>query len=378
MRRITIVLALALACSFGVRVATAGPACTAKKGSKVKAAKSGCQAKGAAASKAACCGTDGFPTLIRFVGDEAIGCPKEAEKLAKEKGAEIVFAIGDKKFCCKKSAMKALADASEDYVKRFTSIGCVIDGKVKYCGDACRGTKATLAKADGKDCCKAGAKAALAKADAKQCQEICSKMMKLAKAEGKECCAATLAKFIKALGSDCCKASQKGALTKSDGKAACSASKKAKLAKADGKSCHATGKKAALAKADGKASCSASKGKLAKADGKACCKTAKNAKFRVAGREFDTWEDAVKARDEVRAAVKRVKMSYVVDGKKVDGASRICPKAKAAGTVKFVVGEEETGCEITARIALARAQYEAAQRAGTKQVATNTSAAGAN
>ncbi len=93
-------------------------------------------------------------------------------------------------------------------------------------------------------------------------------------------------------------------------------------------------------------------------------------KFRVAGREFDKWEDAVKARDEVRAAVKLVKMSYLVDGKKVNCSSQICPKAKAAGKVKFVVADKETSCEITARITLARARFEAAQNIDNKKVAS--------
>ncbi|MFQ5411264.1 MAG: hypothetical protein ACE5EC_03170 [Phycisphaerae bacterium] len=377
------ILAIALACSFGISAAYAGPGCTAKKDSKVKTAKSSCSAKAARTAKS-CCASEGFPSLTRFVGDKAVGCPMAAEKLAKEQGAEIIFAIGDKKFCCKKSAMKALAKASEDYVTRFTSIACVIDGKVKYCGDSCRGTKATLTSAGCKSSC-GSAKTTLASTD--QCHEIFAKMMKLAKADAKDCCAATLDKFAKSLCEATCTSGKKAGLVKADGKGTCSASR-TKLTKADGKACCKAGKKASLAKADGKSTCSASKAKLTKAkgkacckagkkaslakadDGKACCKTAKNVKFRVAGREFDKWEDAVKARDEVRAAVKLVKMSYLVDGKKVDCSSQICPKAKAAGKVKFVVADQETSCEITARIALAHAQFEAAQNIDNKKVAT--------
>ena len=110
MRRFMTVLAIALACSFGVSAAYAGPGCTAKKDSKVKSAKlakSSCSAKTASTAKS-CCASKGFPSLTRFVGDKAVGCPMTAEKMAKEQGAEIIFAIGDKKFCCKKSAMKAL------------------------------------------------------------------------------------------------------------------------------------------------------------------------------------------------------------------------------------------------------------------------------
>jgi hypothetical protein len=59
-------------------------------------------------------------------------------------------------------------------------------------------------------------------------------------------------------------------------------------------------------------------------------------------------------------------MTYVVDGKEVDDCAKVCPKAKAAGKVQFVVGETRTSCEDTARYTLAKAQYEAAKGVGEK------------
>ena len=88
-----------------------------------------------------------------------------------------------------------------------------------------------------------------------------------------------------------------------------------------------------------------------------------------AGREFDKWEDAVKARDEAMSAVAKVKMTYLVDGKAVDCCSKVCPKAKEAGKVKFVVGEDNMDCEYKARVALAKAKYDAVRNSNNKSLA---------
>ena len=282
---------------------------------------------------------------------------------------KVLFVVGHQKFDTESAAQGALADASESYVKKFVRIACVVDGKVVYCDTDCTGakgrdgkitkaastcgTKAKLAKADGKDCCKAAQKAKLAKADGKS-----------------SCQTAQKAKLAKADGQTCGQTAQKAKLAKADGKSSCQAAQTAKLAKADGKTCSKAAQKAKLAKADGKACCKAgSKAKLAKADCEARCKEAKNVKFLVAGQQFDRWEAAVKARDEAVAAVKRVRMTFVVDGKKVDCCSKVCPKAKKAGKVKFVVSENEMDDETEARVALARAQYEAAKNACNKLLA---------
>lgn len=92
----------------------------------------------------------------------------------------------------------------------------------------------------------------------------------------------------------------------------------------------------------------------------------KGAKFMVAGRMFDTMEEAQKAREMVLAAIKPVSMKYIVDGKEVDCSSKVCPKAKADGKVTFVVKNEKMTCESSARMALVKAQYEAATAAAEK------------
>ena len=155
-------------------------------------------------------------------------------------------------------------------------------------------------------------------------------------------------------------------------------------AKADGKECT---KKCPLeaakaAKADGKEctkKCPLEAAKLAKANGKVCSKAkahcesfaaqGKTVKYRVVGRDFDTWDDAVEARDQASAAAKKVGMKYIVDGKEVACASQVCPKAKAAGKVVYVVSGEKMECQYRARAALAKAQCKAAKEACTKLLA---------
>ena len=92
--------------------------------------------------------------------------------------------------------------------------------------------------------------------------------------------------------------------------------------------------------------------------------------YRVAGRNFKTYEEAAAARDKAIEAMKGVKMAYVVDGKKVDCSSKVCPTMKKAGKVKFVVDKTETNCELQARVSLAKAQMEAVQLAVNDMVAT--------
>jgi hypothetical protein len=89
----------------------------------------------------------------------------------------------------------------------------------------------------------------------------------------------------------------------------------------------------------------------------------KCSKFVVAGRTFNSWEDAVKARDAAREAAEQVKLAYLVDGKTVDSGEKVCPKAKAAGKVQFIVNEEKTDSEPNARVLLAKAKCAAAEGA---------------
>ncbi len=99
---------------------------------------------------------------------------------------------------------------------------------------------------------------------------------------------------------------------------------------------------------------------------KGTCDPSKCSKFFVLGREFTSREAAEEARDDARATVQKVKMTYVVDGVAVDSSSKVSPKAKAAGNVEFVVCDDKTKCEVTARGLLAKAQYEAARSVAAK------------
>ena len=92
-------------------------------------------------------------------------------------------------------------------------------------------------------------------------------------------------------------------------------------------------------------------------------------KYRVVGRDFDTWTAAVKARDQASAAAKKVSMKYIVDGKEVACASQVCPKAKADGKVVYVISGEKMECQYSARVALAKAQCQAAKAACSELVA---------
>lgn len=445
----------------------AGPSCCSKKAkadtvaatSSCSKTKTSCNSPATTvAAKSSCSDSaDGFPQIRYMVAGEAYDSQPEA--------------------------WAALADASEEYMTRFTTVACVVDGKVKYCGDnscASKGKTASAANCDSKpktrarkvamttvqrSCC-GSKKAALAKADDANCSKSKTEQVQLASAKSERTCPLTgkvvtvdangkssccdkpcdkeadiktvaaesqsgcskskTAALVKAddAKSGCCKSkmaklakaetkscSDKAALVKADdAKSGCCKSKLAKLATADTSSCSKTtalvkaddakpdcckksdaklakaesatcSKTASLVKAD---SCSKTQeAKLVKADGcckskdarlasatDSCCKDAKNVMYRVAGRNFKTWDEATAAREKAVDAMKGVKMAYVVNGEKVDCSSKVCPKAKEAGMVKFVVNKVETGCELQARVAMAEAQMEAVKLAVNEMVAS--------
>ncbi|MCB9856708.1 MAG: hypothetical protein H6818_13590 [Phycisphaerales bacterium] len=319
--------------------------------------------------------------------------------------AKLASAEGGDKACCKAKLASLTTDGEKASCDK-SKASC--DSKVAKaeCDKDKSCCKAKLASAEGGDkaCCKAKLASLTTDGEKASCDKSkASCDSKVAKAEcdkDKSCCKAKLAS---AEGGDkaCCKA-KLASLTTDGEKASCDKSKascdskvakaecdkdksccKAKLASAEGgdKAC-CKAKLASLTTDGEKASCDKSKAscdsKVAKADG--CCKSkdaatktklvdaksccdGKDVIYRVAGRDFKTWEEAVSARDAARAAIKKVAMSYVVDGKKVDCASKVCPTAKAAGKVKFVVGETTTSCELHARVELAKAQIDAAREA---------------
>lgn len=349
MRRLMSFLACLAACSLGISTALAGgPGCTAQKsGDKVAAT---CNK-----SASSCCNMGEFPTMVRMVGDKAVGCPMTAEKMAKESNSKVMFAVAGQKFEKEGEAWGALADASEMYVKKFTTIAATLDGKTYFvCDEGAAGCcKTGAAKtASMKGCCKSG-------------------QAKMAKAEGASCGSKTEAKAA-AAGSCHGKSDAKDAkVVKVEEKGATGCSgKSAQIAKT-GEGCS----KSCVSKTgDGSDCCKKGEAtQMAIITSKACaemCKSAKEAKFMVAGRTYPTWDAASKARTDVIATIGAVKMKYIVDGKEVGCSTEVCPKAKAAGKVKYVVGEKNMDCELMARVELAKAQYDAAKNLNSKTVAT--------
>lgn len=300
-----IALALAMVCGLSASAAFAGPGCC----------KSKMDTKNTTMSAMTSCSMGEFPHMTFLVGDKTMDCPSAAEKAAEANGGKVRFAVANETFDCKDKALAALADQSERYVKRYMAIAAIVDGKLVYCKDDLTGCgEAKTASADGSSCSKA-------------------KTIALTSAEEGKSCSAKKAELAKAEGSGCSK-SKAGAEVASFAKS-CS-----------------TGDIACVSKEEF--------GKLVKSS---------DTKFMVLNRSFDSYDDAAKARDTAMGSVKLVKMKYMVDGKEVGCSTQVCPSAKKAGKVSYVVGEDKTGCEVTARIALAKAQYDAAKKAADEKLA---------
>lgn len=309
-RFVLVAVAFAAVCAFTTNLAWAGPGCC----------KSKQDSKDTKLSSLTACSMGEFPHLTMMVGDKEFDCPAAADKAAEEKGVKVRFAVAGEQFDCKDKAMTALADVSERFVGRYTTIAAVVDGKTIYCAEDMSGCcKSKTASAEGSSCSKS--KAALASA----------------KSEGSSC------------------SKSKAALASDKGEGSSCSKSKAALAKAEGKACASACKKESFA--------CVSKDEFAKA-----IKT-DGAKFIVLARNFDSYDDAVKARAAAMDAMKVVKMTYVVEGKEVDCSSKVCPMAKKAGKVEYVIGETKTHCEVSARISMAKAQFDAAKKAGDQKIA---------
>lgn len=309
-RFVLVAVAFAAVCAFTTNLAWAGPGCC----------KSKQDSKDTKLSSLTACSMGEFPHLTMMVGDKEFDCPMAADKAAEEKGVKVRFAVAGEQFDCKDKAMTALADVSERFVGRYTTIAAVVDGKTIYCAEDMSGCcKSKTASAEGSSCSKS--KAALASA----------------KSEGSSC------------------SKSKAALASDKGEGSSCSKSKATLAKAEGKACASACKKESFA--------CVSKDEFAKA-----IKT-DGAKFIVLARNFDSYDDAVKARAAAMDAMKVVKMTYVVEGKEVDCSSKVCPMAKKAGKVEYVIGETKTHCEVSARISMAKAQFDAAKKAGDQKIA---------
>ena len=326
-RFVLVAVAFAAVCAFTTDLAWAGPGCC----------KSKQDGKDTKLSSMTACSMGEFPHLTMLVGDKEFDCPMAADKAAEEKGAKVRFAVAGEQFDCKDKAMTALADVSERFVGRYTTIAAVVDGKTIYCAEDMSGCcKSKTASAEGSSCSKS--KAALASA----------------KGEGSSCSKSKAALASdKSEGSSCSKSKAALASDKSKGSSCCKS--KAALAKAEGKSCASACKKESFAVVS-----KDEFAKVIKTDG---------AKFIVLARNFDSYDDAVKARAAAMDAMKVVKMTYVVEGKEVDCSSKVCPMAKKAGKVEYVIGETKTNCEVSARISMAKAQFDAAKKAADQKLA---------
>jgi hypothetical protein len=288
-------LAVAVAYCFGT-VALAGPGCCKSKESAAKAT--------TVAMKDGCCASKGFPAMAMKVGDKTYNCPMEAGKAAEQAKGKVVYVVAGESFECKDKAEAALAAASEDFVKKFTTIACVVDGQVKYCDEKEMASCKSMGEV--KTCSKSG--------------------------EGARTASVSLA------------------ASESDAKHG---------------TCDKSAKKAGEP--------SATRTRTTVAQGKTDAKSemhGKNMKFMVAGHTYESMEAAQKAREGILAAIKPVSMKYVVDGKEVDCATKVCPSKKAAGQVTFVVNKDKTTNETSARVWLAKALYEAAKAAADKDPRT--------
>jgi hypothetical protein len=96
----------------------------------------------------------------------------------------------------------------------------------------------------------------------------------------------------------------------------------------------------------------------------------------IAGQAVTCPVEAEKQTVLVSTAVESVKMEYEVAGEKAACSSCAATQAKAkSAPIEYVVGEQKTTCELTARLNLAHAKYKAAVQAlAAKNVATDANA----
>ena len=94
------------------------------------------------------------------------------------------------------------------------------------------------------------------------------------------------------------------------------------------------------------------------------CKCEVSGVTSIAGRKTECSHTAGKLADLVRGAMKEVAFAYEVGDEQCACPNHAASLAKSSGkTMLFVVGDEKTNCETTARLALARAKFRAAMEA---------------
>jgi len=97
----------------------------------------------------------------------------------------------------------------------------------------------------------------------------------------------------------------------------------------------------------------------------------------IAGKAIACPVDAEKHMTLVSTAIANVKMEYEVAGEKAACASCAATQAKEkSAAIEYVVGEEKTTCQMTARMSLARAKYKAAVQALAAQAVSTEATAG--
>jgi hypothetical protein len=101
--------------------ATSAKTCSADRSD----AKSSCN-KGMAGCRA-------MPVMQYKVGDETVSCPKAAEKLAQEKGAQIIYLVSGKEYSSKSEALKTYADVVEEHLKLVTTVRYMAGDKCVAC-----------------------------------------------------------------------------------------------------------------------------------------------------------------------------------------------------------------------------------------------------
>jgi hypothetical protein len=97
----------------------------------------------------------------------------------------------------------------------------------------------------------------------------------------------------------------------------------------------------------------------------------------IAGKAIACPVDAEKHTTLVSTAIANVKMEYEVAGEKANCPSCAASQAKEkSAAIEYVVGEEKTTCQMTARMTLARAKYKAAVQALAAQAVSTEATAG--
>lgn len=339
-----------------------------------------------------------LPTLVFSVGDETTACDKHAAELAESKDAPLRYTVRQS-YESEAAAHDALIAATEGALQTFTTASkCSKSGTTTIAGEKiqCEKSAAKLAAAVedaveavqvsfkvGDESCHCPSKAeALAKESGKQLvyvvddDETCcptANKLNLARAKFRAALhtvSAELSEPAQAKGSKCSGCPIEAGMKSLpqlvyliDGEATTCAKHAKKLAKeSDAKmrfavqhsfDCQQTATHALVVATE------------ALADQFATPSTcSKSGTTTIAGKKLHCDKTAAKLAKDIRAAMDAVKVSYLVGDEKCHCPNQAAALAKSSGEKKlFVVDGEETSCELTSRLNLARAKYRAAVKA---------------